>query len=393
MTQSRRFRARNKVLMTYAGAVLLTISAAACSSGSGTSASGDAAGLPSEVKILSITDLSGISAELGTEQYDGAALAVDQANSSKMLGKTKIVLSKEDTTGAPQTAATLMRQAASDQSISAVLGPLSGSEAQAMAPIAESSKTPIAFTQSGGDGVVIGPYTFRVTAAQSSFFPVAQKYMQSKDVKSVSVIYDSTNPTLTALGTQAIQKDASAYGYAVKSTTAVSVTTTDFSAPVASALKPNPDVVAVFVQAAANATAVSQLRQAGFKGTILAQLGAGGGTLTPDGAAADNVVWATDFSAATATSGIPAAFVKAYTAKYGSQPSNFAAEGYDAAELVLRGIKAAGSANRTAVEKGMNTVAAQGFEGAEGSLKFADRNLEVGGFMVEWNGKTEVTAP
>jgi branched-chain amino acid transport system substrate-binding protein len=285
-----------------------------------------------------------------------------------------------------------MTQAVADKSVAAVLGPELGTESAPMATIAESAKLPTVFTQSGSDGVVIGPYTFRVTAPQTTYFPVAQKYLQSKGVKTIATIYDSTNPTTTALAKDSLNANASTYGYSVTDSVAVTSTTQDFSAPITSILKSKPQVVGLFVIGAANATAVTQLRQAGFTGTILAQIGAGSGELTPAGSAGKNVVWATDYSAANTT---PEAtkFGAAFKAKFGTVASDFNAEGYDAGWLIVRAIKAAGAADRVSIQKGMNIVAQQGFDGAEGQLTFDNRDLRVPGVMVGWDGTKEILAP
>lgn len=379
------------LLAATVGATLAACGGSASNTSTPEASGGSAGTLAAKINVAALTDLTGPAGFAGTGVLEGAKVAFEKANAEGFLGGSQIVLSEKDTASNGQNAASLMTQAATDPSVVAVLGPTLASEAAPMAAIAQSSKLPIVFTQSGGAGVVTGPYTFRVTAPQITYFDTSKRYLQSKGVKNVNVIFDSSNSTTTALAEAT--KNSADFGYRVAESAGVTGQTSDFSAPITSVLRGNPDVVAVFVVGAANATVVAQLRQAGFNGIILAQIGAGAGNLKNAGPAGNNVVWATDFTATSASGPVVQEFIAAFEKKKGVKPSNFNAEGYDAAWLILRGIKENGAGDRESIQKGMDIIAAQGFEGAEGALKFDNRDLRVPGTMVGWNGTTEIPAP
>ena len=341
------------------------------------------------IKIFSATDLSGAGAFCGTDQLDGARLAIQQVNDQKFLGGATLTIDSSDTATNPQTAASLATKAVANSSMSVILGACVGSEAAAMAPIVQQGGMPLVMTQSGGPGVLIGDYIYRVTAPQTSYFYKGLAYMQSQGVKKYSVIYNSANGTTTQLATQIIPDNASKYGYTVGSTSAVGYTTVDYSGVISKVLGDKPDAVAVLVVGAANPTVVTQLRQAGFTGPILGQQGDDAGTLKPAGAAAKGVVWTSDFTSWSAATPTAAAFVLAYRSAYSADPTSFSAEGYDAAWMIARAIKAAGSGNRQAIKNGLATVAATGFDGAEGRLKFSGNELVLPGVLVGWNGTKE----
>ena len=83
-------------------------------------------------------------------------------------------------------------------------------------------------------------------------------------------------------------------------------------------------------------------------------------------------------------------FAKAYAAEYGEQPLNYAAEAYDAAWFLAKSIKQAGSADRAAIKDAMTVVAKEKFDGALGTgLTWKDRDLQVPGVVVRWNGTSE----
>ena len=378
--------------MAVAGvALFVMVGVAACaSSGSSGSAAAGTGGLSGTIQVASDTDLTGAAAFAGIEDLKGEQLAVQQVNSEKYLGSATISLQSHDTQTNPQTAASLASQGVADSSVAAILGPEIATESAPMATIAQQAKVPILFTQSGGAGVVIGNYTYRVTALQTSYFDKGLAYLQEQGVKKISTIYNSANSTIVTLATQTIPAGASKYGYQVGPAEAVSYTTEDYSGVISKVLASKPDCIAVLVVGAANPTVVTQLRQAGYTGIILGQQGDDAGTLKPAGAAAKGVVWMTDFSSAAVDQSAAKAFSTAFKAKFGTEPTSFAAEGYDETWMLARGIKAAGSAQRAAIAAGLAKVAKQGFGGAEGQLTFDGNQLVVPGILVGWNGTDEI---
>ena len=101
------------------------------------------------------------------------------------------------------------------------------------------------------------------------------------------------------------------------------------------------------------------------------------------------MVWAADFNYQMAAR--PARSSSRPTqAEYGEHPLNYAAEAYDAAWFLAKSIKQAGSADREAIKDAMAVVAKEKFDGALGNgLTWQDRDLQVPGVVVHWNGTGE----
>jgi branched-chain amino acid transport system substrate-binding protein len=382
---------RGGTALLAAGA-MLTVAACGSSSNSG-GGSGSSGGLPSEVKVVSSNPQTGPAAFAGLAANKGYEVAIDEINSQGYLGSTKLVLQKQDTTGKVQTAAQQATQAVANKGISVLFGSVSSQESVAQAPIAQQSKMPIIFTQAGSAGVVIGDYTYRVTPPMSSYYPKIESFIKAQKITKMGIIYTAVAPTLKEIGEKTIPGMAQSAGFQVVSSIATQATTQDFTAPISQMLRQNPDGVAILQIGASNPTAMTQLRQAGYTGPVLGNSGASAGNLKPAGPAGAGMTWVVDYSALNKTPESEK-FVTAYQKKFpGETPLNYAAEAYDAAWLLARGLREAGSADRAAIQKGLSTVTASGFTGAMGQLKFEGNDLRLPGVVIQWDGTKEVLVP
>jgi branched-chain amino acid transport system substrate-binding protein len=365
---------------------------AACGSASGSAAEdagSSSAGLPAVVNVVSTNPLIGPSGAVGTMANQGYELAIEEINQSKFLGATTISMKTLDTGGNAQTAASQVTQTISDKSVSAIFGSVVSGEAVAQAPIAQKSKVPIVFTQAGSQGVVIGDYTYRLTPLMSAYYPIVKKVIQEQGWKSIGVLYTAANPTLVEVAEKTVPAMAKDLGIEVTASVATQATTQDFNAPVANVLNSHPDGVVLLQIGAANASAMLELRQAGYTGTVVGSVSASANLLAPAGKAGADMVWPADFHP-----GMPGAasekFADLYKAKYDETPRNYSAEAYDAMWFLAKSLKAADSADRAALQDGMDKVAAEPFTGALGeNLVFKDRDLAVPGVVVRWDGTKE----
>ena len=261
------------------GAAALATSTA-CGSGGGSVASGE---MPAEVTIVSVTDKTGITAFVGLPQYHGIELAVDQINEQGFLGDTKLVLQSRDAQSDTQTAISQATQAVADPTVSALLGPITSAQSIGISPIVDRAKLPTVYTQSASEGVLVGDYTYRATPPQPTMFPLSLEHLHDLGVKRISVLYNSASPAIVEMAEQSLPGGAAEYGYEVVSSTAVQNTTQDFASSATKIAAERPDAVAMLLVGAQNATAMTQLRQAGFDGPVVGQTGAGAKNLTRPG--------------------------------------------------------------------------------------------------------------
>lgn len=366
-------------------AALLT----ACGSTSGGANTGDSSkGLPSTITLPSIMEMTGSLAAFGKASTQGEQTAVDEINQTKFLGHTKLALKISDTTGSATQAASLTQQAISGGA-PIILGSVDSTMAIVEAPIAQRAKVPMVYLSSSGDIAKIGNYIYGATADSTQYFHWEMDYLKAKSANNIGIIYDSDAPSEQELAQQ-VSALAAEDNIKVSQKIAVTSTTNDTSSQVAKLLSSKPKAVVVLVLAVQNVTLVSQIRQAGYTGIIAGSLGMGTGTLDSVGPAANGVVWATSFSAYLNT---PTAkdFTTRYRALYGTVPNNTAADGYNQIWFVARALKAAGSDSRSAILKGLQETAAQGYPGVGGEVKYnSDRGPIEAGMLIQFEDKKEL---
>lgn len=365
---------------------------AACGSNSGSSAAGASGGIAKTITVEGVRDLSGDVAYAGVGAKNGDALAVDQINSQGYLGKgVTIKVVDKDAAGDMSQANSLVSKAIADKSVSALLGPVSGQEAAAVAPLVQRGKLPTVFTQAGSAGVVIGDETFRATAPMDSYFSVAMKWLQAHGAKKIDVIYNATYPTFVDVFKNAVEPEAKKAGMTIGNAIQVQATSVDFASQAAKIASSKPDAVIQLMTATQSVTFIQQLRQAGFTGQIVGSSADSAGNIAAAGASANGTVYPVDFSPVM-TDKTAQDFVAAYKAKFGKAPDLYAAEGYTAMWWIARAIKESGSSSREGIQKGLAAIAKSGFGSPMGTLTFDGNDMRVPGQMIEWNNGKEQLA-
>ena len=377
-----------KATAALAGIALL----AACGGGSQAGASGatsGAGGVASEIKLMGVFDTTGPVAYAGVGASKGMKLAMEDIEEEGFLGEgVKLSLKEVDTANAIERASSEVSRAIADPEVMAIFGPVSSQQAATVAPMVEQAKVPTIFNQAGSDGVVIGDYTFRGTAPMYTYYDNAAKYLADRGLTNVAVLYNGTFPTFAEIGEKEFPRLAKEHGLTISSSYAVQSNTQDFTAQAQEITAKAPDAVVMLLIAPQSVTALTQLGQAGYKGQTVATSVQAAGNVSQAGEHAAGLVYPVDFSAVQ-DSELAVQFVERFTKKYGKAPDAYAAEGYDSMWWLARGIKASGDSSREGIQKGLQQVAKEGFEGVMGDLTFEGNDIRVKGVMVEWDGSKE----
>jgi branched-chain amino acid transport system substrate-binding protein len=383
-------------------ALLLAAGIAACGgddddggAASGGGGEGSGSELTGTIPITFVGDMTGPVAYVGKEEEKGMKIAVEEVNSSGMLGDAKLELTVSDT-GSDQNKAVQQMNEAVRSDAAAILGPLLSNEALAAAPIAQRAKVPYVATQSQNDGVLeAGEYIYRLTTSQLRYDNLIANHLAEKGVKTVKMVYANDNPTLVQVSEELMPEAFDRLGIELQQNTGIPTTTTDFSSLVTKLTSGNPDAIGMMLVGAGFPGLIKALDNAGYKGLLFGDSAATAGTLAPAGAAADGFVYAVDFTEDLADE-FPSSksFVEAYKKAYPDAPAyGYNATGYDAVKFVAEAIKASGDASREGVLEGMQKVAGGGgFDGAVGPLKLTDpdnRDVAAPGALVEWRDGRE----
>jgi branched-chain amino acid transport system substrate-binding protein len=368
-------------------ALVWLVGSAGCGAGSSAGAAADA-GRPATVTATMLADLTGGAAFCGGAARTGAETAVKKVNEERMLGDTTLELAFEDTATEPRQAASVMSRVAGGESVATLFG-CASQVAQAIAPVAQDERIPLVVMQSGSDGVIeAGEYVYRSTAPQTSYQNIVVDQLVEQGVRSVAIVYQAENPTLVTLAEEIYPGLLEAAGIAVVGTEKFQGGGFDFAAMTSSVAGRSPDAVVMLGQGTPNVTVITQLRQAGFTGPVVGSASFSADVLAPLGELANGALWASDFNVAgTATS--TQEFVSYYRSVNGADPSQYAAQAWDAVMLLAAGIAAADTADREGVRAGLETAAAAGLDGAVGPIRFENRDARVSGVLVNWRDGRE----
>jgi len=145
----------------------------------------------------------------------------------------------------------------------------------------------------------------------------------------------------------------------------------DFGAMIQEAAGINPDGIFLIGYMGSVSSLVNDIRAAGITIPILTS-----GSLTDDfpavaGAAAEGVLFASPSFRAIGNKDQVESFIKAFKARYGREPGDYAAYGYDALRVMAQVMEAGDKLTRTAVHMAIRTPASE-YEGVTGNILFGN---------------------
>lgn len=316
-----------RTLLGGAGALVLGGLVGCGSSSSG--AESNAGGIATTIPLAAVLDLTGPVAHAGIGASRGAQLAIEEINSTAFLGDgVTIAYTEADSAGEIERASSEVTKAMANSDNMAILGPVQGQQAAAVAPLAERQKCPIWFTQAGADGVVISDYTFRATAPMHTYYDIAMEHLAEQGKKKVALLYNATYPTLAGIGEVTAPEAAQRLGIEITASVPVQSSTQDFAAVAGQLTEGQPDAIWLLVLNTQGVTAVTQITEAGYDGLFLGNTNMAGGNLLEAGDTGKGMLYPVDFSAGQEDENA-AKFTEAFEAEYGELPKAYSAEAYD----------------------------------------------------------------
>jgi branched-chain amino acid transport system substrate-binding protein len=357
--------------VTLVCAVVLAVPACSSNAGSGDTSSGP-------IHVGGIFALTGLAQIFGTQQKNGAQLAVDEINAAGGVKGRKIELKVLDEASTKDQAINAVQKLVSDPKTMVVMGPTLSGDGQAVAPIANAAKVPdLGVSWAAPTGTTdVGPYIWRDNLTDGQNIPTAMKAAQTKlGFKNAGLLYGSDD-AFTKAGGETFKKAANDLGVNLVDTETFAQTDQDFSSQLTKLKSHNPQVLCISATGAATATIISQARKLGLDMPVVGGNGFNSPTVPKNaGPAADGVIVAAAWDASSAsTNPTNKKFIDAFTSKYGSPPDQFAAQAYTGVQLIKYAIEQ-GGASREGIVSGFKKV--QSLDTPLGKFSFtADRNAQ-----------------
>lgn len=352
-----------------AAAAVLAGAFAGCGGGQ-KSSGGDAKGQQT-VKFGFVTAYTGPGAAYGQAMKDGVDLAVEEINNNPNT-KMKIDLKTYDTKLVKAEAINAVKKCIEQDKVLAIEGPMTSGEMFAAGPIAQQSKVVAFGTGTTAPGITdIGDYIFRNAIPGKMAIPITVKKAQEKlGFKKVAILYSNNNDQMVGEN-KIYQELLKEMGLEIVATETFADKDTDFSAQLTKIQAANPDVIAVAGLYQEGALIVKKAREMGMTQPILANNGFNSPAyIQQAGEAANGTLVATPWNAESKSEKAQA-FRKAFVAKYGHEPDQFAAQAYDAMYLMHQAAEKSGTT--TDRKKFRDTLAKiKDFEGATGKFQFDD---------------------
>jgi branched-chain amino acid transport system substrate-binding protein len=297
------------------------------------------------IKIGSIMPMTGFGATYGDLFNTGVAMGVDDVNAKGGANGSKIEIVLEDDQLNAQQSVLLFRKLVS-AGVFAVIGPVSGTSWENVAPIANSLKTPAINFTAIKPGVTVKPYALRTAPAADTSVPdgVKEFVLKYPDIKKI-VITGDVQEASGAAGIEEFTKAAKANGLTILDTVEYQTKTADFAPIVAKIRSSNPQAVFSCSLVPTTLPLVKEMETQGFDKPLLDCGLVGAGNFIHAVGSAGKIVHSMGFATNEPDAGNPARapYVAAYLKRSSEttklpQPANVSNTnlGYDAVEILAQ---------------------------------------------------------
>jgi len=325
---------------------------------------GEKSAVAGPIKIGFINSITGPEAPIGENLTNGALLAVEDL---KAAGVT-VELVKQDDLGKPQVAMSAMEQLVTGDEVTAILGPYTSANSNAVAKLAQQYKVPQLIPVASKDEITRQghTYVFRLNAVSTQYArSLIDAAFSFGKPKSIAFIYESADfGTSVSTAGKLYAKEK---GLEIVADETYQKGAPDYRSTLSKIKAANPDLVFMVSYVADAILIMRQSREVGL--SPQAFLGGGAGFETAQ-FESEKDISTNVFSVTQWTPGMDwpgaAEFAQRYQAKFGKKPTYHAACTY--ASLMLLGDTA--SKVKGDREKLREALATQSWKGIVGDVKF-----------------------
>ncbi|GIH94694.1 branched-chain amino acid ABC transporter substrate-binding protein [Planobispora siamensis] len=367
-------------LKSLASLTLAVLVLAGCSQGLlGDGGTGDQSSAPAQGPIVlgMLIPQSGSEAAIGPYMSNAAQLAIDEINAKGGVLGRKLELKTADDACDPQSASAAANKLVTEGVHISVGGYCSGATLPTL-PIFGRANIPMIIPAANSQELVDQKlkHVFLINGTGSQQAAAAQKWVDKQGAKSVALMHDNTSYSKDiAVRSQDLLGDKAVI------VEAVTPKESDYSANITNVLAKKPDFVYWTGYFQEGGLIARQLRQAGYKGSIMVADGAVSPKLAEiAGDEAAEGVYATMTQTPETLQGAEN-WIAAYKQKYNADPGPYSNQSYDAVRLAAEAITKAGGTDGAKVIAALEAV--DGFPMFSGPLKFTpEHTLANGGFQI-----------
>ncbi len=308
-----------------------------------------------EISIGVVLPLTGrLTDSFGKPIQQGFELALNEINNARPNGaQFKFIIKDGQSTVAGAVAA--FNELIYRDGVSVILGPATSSQTEATFPIAQENQVVAISPTSAARGLsALGDFVFRVALTTDILIPRGIEVTQTKlGYQRVATMYDETDLFSTD-GDASVQEVLAAKEIEVITTETFQGGDTDFSEQLTRIQTVNPDVIFVSCLSPDKPGILMQGHELGISAPFIVR------TLTAAdvqaaGAAAEGAITFVGWGTAVDTPGNKA-FVENYSAKFGMEPTNYAARSYATLHVLAAAIVNAQSTDSAALRDALASI-------------------------------------
>ena len=306
------------------------------------------------ISIGVVLPLTGHLASAGELMKQGFDLALGEINDGQ-LGSPEFKFIIEDDASTPEGAVAAFNKLILEDDVSVILGPASSSATEAAFPIAGKNRVVAISPTAGKRGLgAISDFVFRIPLATDVVVAKGIPVTYAKlGYQRVATMYDETDGFSTDRD-KALQEVFTAEGIEVLTTALFRSGDTDFSLQLARIQGLNPDAIFVSALPPEKPLILVQADALGISAPFIVS------SLTnvevaAAGAAAEGAITFIDWLPTDDTPGNQA-FVKAYSATYGTEPNAFVAASYATVYILAEAIRNAHSTDSAAIRDALSNI-------------------------------------
>jgi len=301
------------------------------------------------VHFSSINANTGQSAPYGSKVIEGVNLAAKAINEAggfvdRCGTHYRLKITTSDMANSREQAVSLLRQAASDPSVLAVIGPSPSTGYVPMVPVAGQLKIAVIATGSAAPIKEWNPWAFRINTVSKVAVPTFMRTLKAKlDIKRVALIYDVTQDGQRGEA-ELVRNNAKEVGYDIVAFEAFRVGDNDFRPQLSKIKAVRPEWVGIYGATPELTKVVNQTAEIGLK----AQMFTGFGTFNDpvawdltEGRVKGGYSWSAYFALEDPARPEVGKMVQAYQKEYGHDPTLYSFYGWDAVHVYVEAVKRA----------------------------------------------------